>query len=91
MAYTDALPEARLPNGETLGDKGLLSLIESLHVDTPAGLGPELIDAVDRISESTSATRNDDLTVLVLFHNAADPEPISLSHRLRMMIKMMGL
>lgn len=91
VAYTDALIEARRNDEEMIGEQGLLSIVESLRVGVPAHLGLDLIDAIDRHAASGSATRKDDLTVLVLHHNAADPTPPSLSHRLRMMIKMMGL
>jgi len=91
VAYTDALIEARGEDDEMLGEKGLLALVESMRVGVPAHFGLNLIEAVDRASGASPESRDDDLTVLVLHHNARNPAPISLSHRLRMMIKMMGL
>lgn len=91
VAYTDSLIEARAPGMAPLGEKGLLSLVASLNAGEPARFGHNLIAAVDRASGGTSATRDDDLTLLVLHHNATDPRPVSLGHRLRMMAKMIGL
>ncbi len=91
VAYTDALIEARGEDGEMLGEPGLLALVESMRVGVPSHFGLHLIDAVDRTSQASADSRDDDLTVLVLHHNAINPAPITLSHRLRMMIKMMGL
>lgn len=91
VAYTDALIEARGEDGAMLGEQGLLSLVDSMRVGVPSHFGLDLIDAIDRAAEATADSRDDDLTVLVLHHNAINPAPITLSHRLRMMIKMMGL
>lgn len=91
VAYTDALIEARGEDGEMLGERGLLALVESLRIGVPSHVGLDLIDAVDRVSEASAESRDDDLTVLVLHHNASDPAPPTLSHRLKMMIRMMGL
>lgn len=62
-----------------------------MNAHKPAELGLALIDAVDRASGGTSAIRDDDLTLLVLHHNAADPPPMSILHKARMMDKMLWL
>lgn len=90
-AYTDSLIEVHAPGVEPLGEDGLLSLAASMNASKPAELGRDLIAAVDRASGGTSATRDDDLTLLVLHHNAADPPPMSIVHKMRMMVKMLGL
>lgn len=91
VAYTDALIEAHAPGGDLLGEAGLLALAETTYSGAPARFGRDLIAAVDLAAGDTIATRADDLTLLVLHHNAADPPPVSLAHRLRMMAKMLGL
>lgn len=91
VAYTDSLIEAHAPGREPPGEEGLLSVAASIGAGEPARFGHELIAAVDRASGGAATTRDDDLTLLVLHHNAADPKPVSLGHRLRMMIKMMGI
>ncbi len=91
VAYTDSLIEAHAPGKAPLGEDGLLALVSSMNSDDPSSFGPSLITAVDRTSGGTPASRDDDLTLLVLHHNAVDPKPVSLGHRLRMMAKMMGI
>ncbi len=91
VVYTDALIEAHAPGRDPLGEQGLLALAESIGADRPETFGRDLIAGIDRVSQGSSATRADDLTLLVLHHNAVDPKPVSLGHRLRMMVKMMGI
>lgn len=91
IAYTDSLIESHAAGQEPLGEEGLLSLVETMNAGEPAQFGHDLIAAVDRASGGTVATRDDDLTLLVLHHNATDPKPVSLGHRLRMMAKMLGM
>lgn len=91
VAYTDALIDAHAPGTDPLGEDGLLSLAGTIDAEAPADFGRALIDAVDRRTGSTAVNRSDDLTLLVLHHNAADPRPVGLGHRLRMMAKLLGL
>lgn len=91
IAYTDALVEACASDGQPLGESGLLSLAETIGAGQPASMGRQLIAAVDRASGRTAATRDDDLTLLVLHHNAVNPRPVTIGHRLRMMAKMLGI
>jgi len=91
VAYTDSLIESHAPDREPQGEDGLLSVASSIGAGQPATFGHDLIAAVDRASGDAATTRDDDLTLLVLHHNASDPKPVSIGHRLRMMLKMMGL
>lgn len=91
VAYTDSLIEAHAPDREPLGEDGLLSVAASIDAGEPARFGRDLIAAVDRATGVGVATRDDDLTLLVLHHNATEPKPVTLGHRLRMMVKMMGI
>ena len=91
VAYTDSLTEAHASDRGPLGEDGLLSVAASIGAGEPARFGHDLIAAVDRGSGGSATTRDDDLTLLVLHHNAIDPKPMSLGHQLRMMIRMMGI
>jgi len=91
VLYSDALIEAGQNKGSPIEEEGLLNLAATLDPADPATFGRSLIDAVDAASGGSLATRADDLTVLLLHHNGANPEPISLSHKVRMMLKMMGI
>lgn len=91
VLYSDGLIESGGPDGRTIGEEGLLELASSIGGTDPATFGPALIAAVDAQFGWHPGTRSDDLTVLVLHHNAADPPPMSLAHKMKMMAKMMGL
>jgi len=91
VLYTDALIETGGPPSRSIGEAGLLRLAAEVGGTDPAGFGRGLIAAVDNKFGLTGATRTDDLTVLVLHHNAADPPPMSVAHKLRMMARMMRL
>ncbi len=91
VLYSDGLIEMGGPQGTTIGEEGLLGLARMIGGADPATFGRALIAAVDAEFGWQPATRADDLTVLVLHHNAAAPPPMSLAHKLRMMAKMMGL
>lgn len=96
VMYTDGLIESDGPNGRTIGEEGLLDLARKVRVadgtlPDPATLGPSLIDAVDAEFGWKPRARGDDMTVLVLHHNASDPPAMSLLHKARMMAKMLGL
>jgi hypothetical protein len=90
VVYTDALTEAvGGPDGEYLGGKGLLELLERIGPDDPARLGYELIEAVARWRGGTPA--EDDQTVIVMHHNATDPPRLTVGQALKSLAKMIGL
>lgn len=91
VLYSHALIESGQNHGHPLQEEGLLKLAATLDPDEPSAFGRALIDAVDVVSGGSLSTRADDLTLLVLHHNGANPEPVSLSHKVRMMLKMMGI
>jgi phosphoserine phosphatase RsbU/P len=95
VLYSDALIETGgRKDGmgpTTIGEEGLLKIAATLDATDPSQFGRVLSEAVDAEFGRTPETRSDDLTVLVLHHNAADPPPLSLGHKLRMMAKMLGL
>lgn len=91
VLYSDGLLEKGGLQPRTISGDGLLALAGTLDATSPATFGRALIAAVDADFGWGRDTRNDDLTVLILHHNAADPPPMSLAHKLRMMARMMGI
>ena len=89
VLYTDALIEARGPKGERIGTSGLLDLVRSLDASVFETLSSSIRDALDTLRGDEPA--DDDLTVLVLHHNAADPPRLSVGERLRVFGRMMGI
>jgi len=89
VIYTDALIEARGPDGQMLGEDGLLELVRSLDVAAPQDFHTALLDEVAAFRGGEPAA--DDETVLVLHHNAADPPRQSLGEMMRVMAHMVGL
>lgn len=91
ILYSDALIEAGQKHGYPIEEEGLLHIASTLDPSDPSAFGRALIDAVDVASGGSLATRADDLTVLLLHHNGSKPAPVSLTHKMRMMLKMMGI
>ncbi len=87
--YTDALIEARDLEGELLGTSGLLDLVRSMDTSAFEMLSGSIRNALEALRGGESA--DDDLTVLVLHHNAADPPRLSIGERLRVLGRMMGV
>jgi len=91
VLYTDALIETGGSSPRSIGESGLLHLATQLTGADPTALGRALIESVDEEFGLSPETRTDDLTLLVLHHTAADPPPMSLGHKARMMSRMLGL
>ncbi len=89
VIYTDALPEARNPTGDALGLEGLLDLVRGLDPREPARFVDRLVEAVAHYRGGAPA--EDDLTIAVLHHNAANPPPQSLGEMIRVVGKMLHL
>jgi len=89
ILYTDSLTEAKALNGDMLGEEGLLRLARSLDASHSSDLVPRLLDAVDR--HRGGAEADDDVTLLVLHHNAAEPPAYSLGEKVATLGRMMGL
>lgn len=73
LLYTDSLIEAVGPHGRRLGEHGLLDLVNTLDPRRPERLNKAILRAVARFRGGAPA--QDDETLLVLHHNAADPLP----------------
>jgi serine phosphatase RsbU (regulator of sigma subunit) len=91
VVYTDGLVDSAGPQARSLSEADMLALARHINVADPATVGRSLIATIDAEFDRQPGTRSDDLTVLVLHHNAANPPPMSLTHKLRMMAKMMGI
>lgn len=88
ILYTDALSEARDAQGRMLGEAGLLALAASLDNADPRGAAAALVGLVEVWQGSPL---DDDITVLALRHNGANPEKPGLRDALTFMAKMAGL
>ena len=89
LSYTDALIEARDASGNLLGEEGLLKIVRNLDPDLkPEQIGPAVLDAVAAYRGGTPA--DDDVTLLVLFHNATNP-PDGVWSKLKALGRMVGL
>ena len=71
LIYTDSLIEVRGENDALLDEEGLLCLAEGLAVREPEQFGRALLDAVRDYHKRPHI--EDDLTLLVLYHNAENP------------------
>lgn len=88
VAYTDALIEAKSPDGRLIGEEGLLGLIRTLDTRHPEQLAQSLLARLKDYRGGKPA--DDDVTLVVMHHNANKPQ-FSLGERLGAMAKMMGL
>ena len=71
LLYTDSLIESIGPRRRRLGEQGLLDLVNTMDPRRPERLNDAILTAVDEFRGGTPA--QDDETLLVLHHNAADP------------------
>lgn len=67
LAYTDALIEARGPDGTMLGEQGLLDCMSRLDAEKPERLLPALLESLAAFRGMTPL--DDDLTLLLLRHH----------------------
>lgn len=89
IIYTDALTEAADPSGLLLGEAGLLKLLAGLGPGEPQLLGPALLAGIEQYRAGQPP--NDDVTLLVLAHNAAGPRRLSLGEKLDVYAKVFGM
>jgi len=80
LAYTDALMEAAGPDGQILGEDGLLQLVRGLDHASPKELAESLLRETD--IRCPAALSCDDVTVMVL-RASGRPLKFSLSEKLR--------
>lgn len=89
LIYTDALIEARSPDSRQMTEAGLLNLVQSIGPVPADELGRRVLEGVDRWRGG--AAPEDDQTLMVLHHNAADPPPLTLGRLARSLVRMIGL
>lgn len=89
LIYTDALLEARNPQGRPLNEIGLIGLARSIDPAAPCEYGPALLEAVSEYRGG--AAPEDDQTLLVVQHNENPGPRQSLGDRLKVLSKMLGL
>jgi serine phosphatase RsbU (regulator of sigma subunit) len=89
LIYTDAFVEAKSPDGRPLGQAGLLDIVRRLDPSDPLAFREAILKAVDDYRGHTPP--DDDMTLLLLQHNGADPPWPSFGETLRSVGKMMRL
>ena len=89
MIYTDALTEAMSPDGRMLGESGLLEIARGLDAGAPERIGPSLLAKIREHREGVAA--EDDVTLLVLHHNAGPPRKPGIGEKLDIYAKVFGI
>jgi sigma-B regulation protein RsbU (phosphoserine phosphatase) len=89
LIYTDSVTEARNPDGKMLEEAGLLKLVAGLDASRPELFTRSLLEALD--AYRGHAPPDDDLTVVLLHHNAGGPIKPSVGEMMKMLGKMVGL
>ncbi|MBI4579567.1 MAG: serine/threonine-protein phosphatase, partial [Planctomycetes bacterium] len=89
MIYTDSFTEAKSPSGDLLGEEGLLEMVGHLDPADPLGFREALLRALEQYRGHAPA--EDDLTLLLLHHNGADPPWPGVGETLRNIGKLVGL
>ena len=89
--YTDALIEAANPDDQLLGESGLLEMARHLDPSNnqPTMIGRALLQAVANYRAGQPA--DDDMTLIVIHHNATDSPRLSLGTKLDVYAKVFGL
>ncbi len=89
LFYTDALTEAMDPSGALLGERGLLEILQSIEVETLNQVGPALIEAVKSYRAAVPA--DDDVTLLILHHDAGKRRRPSIGEKIEVYAKVFGI
>jgi phosphoserine phosphatase RsbU/P len=89
LFYTDALTEAENAEGRQLAEAGLLELVRNLDAPEPANLPIALLAALDEFRGGKTA--DDDLTFILLSHNAGPTQRPGLLESFGVYAKVLGL
>jgi serine phosphatase RsbU (regulator of sigma subunit) len=88
LLYTDAITEATGPDGQPLGEAGLIELVRFLDVTDPTTVAAALLARLEAYRGGRAPT--DDLTLLLLHHNAGGPPRQTLGQTLDVYAKILG-
>jgi sigma-B regulation protein RsbU (phosphoserine phosphatase) len=88
LCYTDSLVESNGPNGQLLGQQGLLETLRGLSNDDPTTLIPELLSAIGKQADGNLTT--DDVTLLLFRPNGLGRRRPSLRQQVIATGKMLG-
>ncbi len=89
VMYTDSLVEARAADGRMLGEAGLLEMVRGLDASKPERLVGDLLARVEAYRGGARA--DDDVTVMLLHHNGAEPPRYSVWEKVEMVGRAVGL
>jgi serine phosphatase RsbU (regulator of sigma subunit) len=89
VLYTDALPEAADPAGAQLGQHGLLELVRRARPQDEPDAAAAILHALNL--HRGGRRPDDDQTLVVLRHNATDPQPMGVGDYARFLGRMMGV
>lgn len=89
LIYTDGLTETQVESGGMLGESGLIELLNRIDADAPSYLLAALRAALELIASSKIVS--DDVTMLLLRANGEQPQPQSITQKLKVTAKMLGL
>ena len=88
LLYSDAATEVRSPGGGELGEEGLIELLGTLPHDDVEFV-PALVERIEGIAGGTALA--DDLTLVLLRHNASPAPPQSVTDRIRTLGRLLGV
>jgi len=89
LLYSDAAIEAADEQGNQLEQAGLLKTVEEVGVSDPPEFLGNLLEGLSR--HRGGVEPRDDMTLMLLHHNASDPPRVSVGMRLRAVARMIGL
>jgi len=89
LVYTDGLTEARTAEGQMLGESGVLDLVRRIDVQDTGDFLASLRTALDALVGDS--LRADDVTMILLRANGEQPPRQSITQKLRVTAKMLGL
>jgi serine phosphatase RsbU (regulator of sigma subunit) len=89
LVFTDSLIEAENPDGEQLGREGLRKIVGGIETAPPGTFCRMLLEAIDLYRGNEPP--KDDLTVLLLRHNAGNPPIPSVGEMVRVVGKLLHL
>jgi serine phosphatase RsbU (regulator of sigma subunit) len=89
LVYSDSLSESMDASGRMLGSEGLLNLVRSVDVGEPQRIKDAVLQRVDDFRGG--GPQQDDVTLMVLHHNAAPAGRQSVGEMLTVIGKMVGL